>query len=593
MYAYSANIARPECVDPVVPIPTRLLEFDRLASNAEFSDMDPDPVTPKPESLSNATSPPSRDQLESIHSPTASDARVLYVRLCREVRSTDPADEQALRNLGYLIDLSGDLKRPWGLRWALSAAERLLSAGVDLRTAGVLHYFVANAWSSLRTLQRRDEASGVAFTWVEPEGVEEIANLRLAREALAKAGDSYDLRCQVLTNLGNALSARGRLIEAVEAWDEALRISPRFGMALGNRGMGLEWYASLAYDPGHQLYLLREAHRCLAAATNCADVYPTAGEVFARVRERIEAAVPRSALHSEVKPWSPARQWSAEERGYRTWCAHERLFLNDLNDISVDPIVMADVLGLPSLVTSLDEGPALLGFFNQIKQEFVTSRLLLYRGIHADDVHFADRDVTLVNTLDYPVYSIAAEEIKLAYRSLYSIFDKLAFFLNDYLELGIPERHIFFKTLWYTHRQPQRGVRPELVARHNTALRALFWLSQDLFAPGERSSDLAAKKMAEIRQELEHKYLKLHEYHHGVMGRVERHGDVSHDRLAYSLGRTEFVDRALQLARLVRAALIYLVFAVRIEEQDRATARPAQMLTVPMDVPVWDDEWKR
>lgn len=514
----------------------------------------------------------------------------MYARHCRALRRAASADPATIQALGELVDVAGDLKREWGLELSISAGTHLLANVEEQQLAGLLHYFVANAWSGLRTL--RHGYNSAFFSWDEPEGVEEIAHLRAASEALTVAADSPLRRLQVLTNLGNAMSSRGRLIEAIESWDAALNLKPDFGMAAGNRGGGLYRYASLVHDPLHQGYLLREAHRSLLAAQRDHGVPPNAAATFARIRKRIEDRAPISMLQAPQHPWEPSRSWTAEERAYRTWCARERLFLNALNDISTDPTASADVLALPSIVTPFDEGPALLGFFNQLKQEFIAARLLLYRGTHVSGVHYADRDVTLINTLDYPVYSIGAEEVKLAYRSMYSMFDKIGFFLNDYFELAIPEHLVWFKWLWYEERQPETGPRADLVRRRNAPLRGLFWLSQDLFAPGKRSSDLSAQQMDKMRHELEHKYLKLHEYRHSAPGRSTRPGEISHDRLAYSVNVTEFIARAIRLARLVRAALIYLVFSVRIEEQQRAAARPAGTVTVPIDAPRWEDEWK-
>src|SRR5690606_15043991 len=85
------------------------------------------------------------------------------------------------------------------------------------------------------------------------------------------------------------------------------------------------------------------------------------------------------------------------ELAYRKWCLAERLFLNDLNDLGMDPIAAADVLTLPSLTTALNSAqPSAFGFFNQMKQEFVTARYFFFRGTMADRPHFSDRDVTLV-----------------------------------------------------------------------------------------------------------------------------------------------------------------------------------------------------
>jgi hypothetical protein len=60
----------------------------------------------------------------------------------------------------------------------------------------------------------------------------------------------------------------------------------------------------------------------------------------------------------------------------------------------------ATVAAFPLCNGILDEPPSLVGFFNQIKQEYVSARWSLYGGTHSSSrAHFSDRDVTLTNTL--------------------------------------------------------------------------------------------------------------------------------------------------------------------------------------------------
>src|SRR5260370_37886414 len=106
-------------------------------------------------------------------------------------------------------------------------------------------------------------------------------------------------------------------------------------------------------------------------------------------------------------------------------------------------------------------------FFNQIKQEFVSARFLRFEGITSSGAHYSDRGVLLHNTFDYPTYSLAIERVKSAFRILYSLFDKIAFFLNQYLELAIPERQVTFRTFWYVSQDRKKGLRPELQQRRN------------------------------------------------------------------------------------------------------------------------------
>jgi hypothetical protein len=225
-----------------------------------------------------------------------------------------------------------------------------------------------------------------------------------------------------------------------------------------------------------------------------------------------------------------------------------------------------------------------------MKQEFVSARYLDYEGMSAEGPHFSDRGVLLYNTLDYPVYSLAVEKVKAAFRTSYGLFDKIAYFLNDYLRLGIPETRVTFRTFWYEGQERKRGLRKEFVKRPNWSLRGLFWLSKDLYepTPGFRESvEPDAAQLAEIRNHLEHKYLKLHD----MLVRREATPAGLADTLAFSAARRDFEAKTLRLLKMARAALIYLSLAIHGEERCKATARGEKPI-LPMLLDRWEDEWK-
>ena len=75
----------------------------------------------------------------------------------------------------------------------------------------------------------------------------------------------------------------------------------------------------------------------------------------------------------------------------------------------------------------IGEPPVLTGFFNQLKQEFVSARWLYFEGIHSESAHFSDRKVLLYNTLDYPAFGLAVEKTKVAFRMAYRCSDDCLF----------------------------------------------------------------------------------------------------------------------------------------------------------------------
>ena len=148
-----------------------------------------------------------------------------------------------------------------------------------------------------------------------------------------------------------------------------------------------------------------------------------------------------------------------EERDYRHWCLVNCLYLNPLNDLGPYTVAADDSKGLAAHVVPVDAPHIFESFFDQMKQEYVSARWLLYEGLTAKMPHFSDRDVFLQATEPRPSLSLAIEKVKAAYRISYSLFDKVGFFVNAYMELGIPEKQVSFRTLWRTGENGRRRSR--------------------------------------------------------------------------------------------------------------------------------------
>lgn len=435
------------------------------------------------------------------------------------------------------------------------------------------------------------------WAWEQPEAQAQIFELRRAirHEGF---GQLHPVRqCQILTNLANQLNSMGRFIEAITLWDRVLKTNDHFAMAHGNRGIGLHSYANALYDAGHAGLMQVAAYDSLSAATASAAVYDSVGHEAARahfekLREVIARHVDINATRQAIDVDRHSLGETAEERDYRSWCLRERLFINPLNDLGPLPIAAQDVMTLPSLtVSGLSAGiPPVIGFFNQMKQEFVSGRYLYYEALQSEGLHFSDRDVLLYNTLDYPVYSLSVERMRAAFRIAYSLFDKIGFFLNAYLGIGRQLHDVSFRSLWYERQGKKQVLLPQFTAHRNWPLRGLFWLSKDLFEDEfQRVTEPDAEDLAAIRNSLEHRYLQLQE---NLARAIVSEGAAGDDRdgLVYALSRDEFAAKTLRLLQLVRAALIYLSLAVHREESARSVGGG---LVVPMLLDRWDDEWKQ
>lgn len=516
-----------------------------------------------------------------------------------EVESVEGLDaEAALNYLARLIDLAFVFKHVEATKRALQVAEGIGKRPLSSTQTTILDYYLSNAWSNRRELER--EADKDDWQWEQPEIEKQITHLRRAHGSDGFRELDVIRRCQILTNLGNLLNTVGRFVEAIGYWDEAIAVLPTFGMAQGNRGHGLIYYAHSLYDDGQQPIFLRHAHIGLQTALSSdpddvAGVDHWARDGFSERLAWLEATLVPEFLSKGTEMEEFPLGDSEDEIRYRQWCLQNRLFLNPLNDLGPHSIAAHDVLGTPSIVVKRGEGLHFQGFYNQLKQEYVSARYLFYEGTTSTKPHFSDKGVLLINTLDYPCYSLAVEKVKVAFRIAYSLLDKVSFFLNYYLPLGIPERNVSFRSFWYIDQKRQRGLRPEFDACDNWPLRGLFWLSKDLFeiAPEFREClEPDAQEIDLVRNHAEHKYLKLHDQLWAGPTDEGRAFSGRPDSLAFSVYRSHFTAKVLRLMKMARAGLIYLSLAIHAEEKKREQSRPKKGLVLPMPVDIWEDEWK-
>jgi hypothetical protein len=198
-----------------------------------------------------------------------------------------------------------------------------------------------------------------------------------------------------------------------------------------------------------------------------------------------------------------------------------------------------------------------------MKQEYVSARWLLYEGLTSTTPHFSDRDVLLAATEPKPSLSLSIEKRKAAYRISYSLFDKIGFFLAAYMELGIPEKQITFRTLWRTG--DNKPIRKEFDLTGNWGFCALYWLGKDFLEnDNDEVAEPQARGLSDIRNHIEHKYLRV---------TVAESLTPPPDDLALVVSRDHFQAKAVHLLKLARSALIYLAIGVGLEELRREPSR--------------------
>lgn len=502
------------------------------------------------------------------------------------------ADDDAMTLAALLVDLSDDAASAEGL----DRAEAVLTglADRDLKPAhrARQHYYAANLWS----IWRHRSPAHQTWTWSSNEIDQELLALRRAVASEGFEDLGVVERAQTFTNLGNLLNHIGRFVEAIECWDRALALIPNMAMANGNRGIGLSHYAGGVHDGGHHLVLAMAAQDALRRAIDPKAVLDSRGLEHALVHFGKHAAALETYLDGhrvEVDLHGHSLGRSRREREYRRWCLAHRLFINPLNDAGAFEIAARDVMMLPSLtVIGLDGEPgppAVITYFNLLKQEYAAARFACWEGLTSSGVHFADRGVQVYNTLDYPAVGFAVERLKMAFRGAYAVFDKVAYCLNAYLGLGHPERQVSFRNLWF-EKVKGKALHAKLDGLANWPLRGLFWLSKDVFEDAFREvTEPDAQALYELRNHLEHKFVGVHD---ALLRAVSAFPSAEAPAGVFDLSFEKLAARTGRQLKLARAAIMYLTLAIHAEEQRREAER-LPGVTMPLSLETWDDAWKR
>jgi hypothetical protein len=485
---------------------------------------------------------------------------------------------EILELLGELFETSreeNDLER---LIKSIEIADAIKLDSFDSKTKAIFFYFLGNAWSYVQRIKYPD----TKFEFESEEIEKQIVNYRKALGLLRENDDEF-IRCQVLTNLGNLFSHIGRIVEAQEYFNLCLETNPNFGMAIGNRGFGLFHYAKLIYEPTHQFIFMQYARKDLLKSCELKDVYNDAKNAFYSLAKHIETAYPVEILDDFKNYKDYFKGLKKDEVDYREWCVENRLFINPLNDVLNQSVVANDYLFTPSMVLKVDEKPIYQSMFNQIKQEYVSARFLFYESLLNNGIHFSDKEVTLMDTLDYAVYSLSLEKTKITFKICYSILDKVAYFIYIYLKLGKINNRISFKTIWFKNLDKNQGLHETITKTDNWALRGLYWLSKDLY---EKEFDTyiepQAKEIANIRNYIEHKSFKIVESFNPLW---------SEETETFEIDRDLFVEKTLKMVKLSRSALMYLLFMIYEEESYREKSR-GEGLIMPVEFRNLNDEYK-
>lgn len=472
---------------------------------------------------------------------------VTGLRQLREFASMYSSDTFFQNNYGSrLLDIGGDLQDPKLIAEGISETEKVINKLSANERFGV----ETNIATAHRRLHRLDKTKMSVFDRIDSD---ELSIAKDMFNTLKKKENTVDkaTRKRFLIEFGICLSDMGRFYEATRLYEHALEITANDPVATANLALVFREIAWIADD----VEVLREASAVCdrALATNELDKEGGIGTA-----KRIEEF--RSDINAKLSRCAepPGKSIAIAPNSYQEFCKKSQLFLNfcfHTHDCPHSPedTAMFAVAGVK------DENRLIrwVRTVNEIKQQFAVARLLLFDAFRdTGKMEQADKLTSYFELNDHSVYGLRSGKIKVSYVSIFNLFDKVGFFLNDYLQLGVADKEVSFRGIW---KDPKGQIRAQIMSCSNVYLRALYELSKELALVQHFGA------FTDIRNRLTHRYFVLH----------TRSGEwrSASDSDQYHGGYREFSWLTLQLLGLAKAAITYLTAFVRSHEIQQSTTQ--------------------
>jgi len=478
----------------------------------------------------------------------------------RGCEAQDPYDATLQFNKpGFLVDIGRGLGDQDLLGQAVDIEERNLEDHKFAEHESDIHYDLANGYASLYELAERK---------LRTEGIPKSANLQKAKEhfrdALRLCDESrHDFRKQVFVNYGNCLDLLGRGVEALDAYDAAIAIDEHFSMAIGNKAKALRFFANISGKYREAIYLV--AYQAIESIIDNQDLIATGGlgarKSFEDELQNIASLFQdkRDLAKKLVHPKYSTANLSAFEEYYLAFCAKEKLFLNfHLHDSQCESAITDPIF--ISLITPIEDEDTfyrLAKSINQIKEDYAVARLLLVQSqFKREDFSNISRRTTFVNSSDNARFDLYSGLLKSAFTEAYNILDKIAVFINDYYNLGLPIRFVYFTSIWQKDGKKKDGrieggkIRDEILKSKNISLYALYDMFQD-FNSGY------CDRLKTIRDASTHRTLV-------ILDSMLTDSDKRDDEDTIDYGT--MLRETTRVLKLAKSSIIYLINCVNIEE---------------------------
>ena len=423
---------------------------------------------------------------------------------------------------------------------------------------GILEYNLSNGYSAKAELLDREK---------ECEQYEQLIQeqKKCLQNALLKSKlmDS-ETSCNVRSNYGNLLRNLGRFVEAVDYLYDCIELVPKHAVAMCNCSSALQKILNLSHK--HNYRICYEFWRLMYEASQLpTDIIRLTGQQ--QMLERCLDSV--KAIEEYFKKIYPSGldglkdDFLGFESAHSSWTPTPELkqLGKDRLLLTVNPTLSncvdhyRDDICFESIVSGLNAEEEkrfqrLVNVFNHIKEDFATARYLYYKSCSESKELSKISSITYyIETPNFSDFGLKTGFLKTSFRLAADLLDKCAGFINLYLELGHKEDQVILNNVWYSGLKHKKGLHPIIksLMNQNSYLFALKDLNKDLYL------GVYPAPIRKLRNEATHKRLILSLY--GSYDKYDKTNDYD-----------EFKTATYLLLRMAKAATIYLVGLVNIQE---------------------------
>lgn len=336
---------------------------------------------------------------------------------------------------------------------------------------------------------------------------------------------AFRTSCRAYLCLANAYDHLGRFCEAQQFYRMALQDSNNTPKVEVNQGFA---YANMhSFWTEEEPFIVRKAQ-----------------QIIRKYKQTFDSLSP---YFSQICSWSspsfdaPLIDYDNIQEGeYEKWICHHYLRINRFNDVEPDSILsLCDNVKLPVIVDTPEKKALYESTFEEIKGSFISTRKILYTIINENK-----------NNMNMEI-------LKMAYKNFYSIFDKIAMFLSNYLDVKLKSYEVDFAKIWNCK---NGEIRQEILEHsQNMSLLGLYNIKLDVY--GMKTDwyvvDEQTKDLKMLRNYMEHKSI------------IIKDEPMSRTEYQLTISKQELELNTIRLAQLVRCAIIYLCNFVMHAEYDK------------------------